>query len=342
MTGEGESQLEALGLPRSLSRDQAHDWVAAARRLHRETVGEPSDIMNDLRESGVYFNPVASGTRLRKSLELVSKEGAASQLYRMLPSIWKLNLPENRVLLTPEGIAGSYALQEAIKHTANSTVLPRSHAAPAVSGLLTQYSKWNRHRIGGVVALLEGTDKPMQYQAIGALLLMLINDNVGAHHALVAIKEDGSRRRELIDEAFFTASHAFTLGLAPASKIRSGGRQLIGGWIIGEIKRRLGSNFVSTTEKGSEPATVYVKEEGVPAALELIVRDLARGNRKRPSATDLAEAFDRLVEIFLVQRGPLAAFGDLHESPRRTQRLRTSLLEEYRKHLHEQDPARDA
>jgi hypothetical protein len=315
-----------LGLPDVISRSSALGLAKALRRLFEYSFGESRTLEDDLAASARFFDPVAQGQRLRRELELLDESPVQVE---ELPSDWILVLPRSRAILTPEGVVAMHVLQDATAATDDSSIFLRAATVEGCFRLLVQYRAWNRHRIEGVVALLEGRDKPLQHPAIGTLLTLLVNDNVGQRNALTRAGDNERERRRIIDEAFFGAVRAFTQVLSPTSRIKSGGDRLISGWYLGEISRRLGAGIRVTQPSAEEAGVVYLHEDAVQPALALVARDLARGNRIRPDLPVLALAYDALVDAFLERRGALASYGELHESPRLTARRREQLLAAY-------------
>lgn len=318
-----------LDLPEIMGLSTALDLHTRAERLFEATFGDSLTLESDLAASAELFDPVAQGQRLRRTIaQIVSPREHVEKL----PSSWKFNLPGGRVVLTPEGISAMHALRSAIA-TKNQDLLLRPFADAALNALLAQYRQWNRHRLSGVVRLLDGEDKPLQLQGIGALLTLLINGNVGPSRALTRANNRALERRQVIDSAFFAAVHSFTVVVAPSSKIKSGGDRLISGWYLGEIARRLPGLVLSQPSEAGDGA-VYLDEGSIDPAVDLIARDLSRGNRKRPTLDTLGAAFDGMVEAFLSQRSALASFGELHESPSQTRLLRDRVLTAYELRQH--------
>ena len=331
MTGdldEADSQRSSiyLGLPPVTTRRSANQAVRAAKQLFEHLYGPSEGIEEDLDRCSVYFDPVAQGQRLRReltSLERIEINASA------VPGRWLLRLPDEKLLLTPEGVAGMHALQYSLARSAGDAVLLEESVLESTAALLDRYVSWSRHRVNGVVRLLEGVDKPLQVQAAGALIALLINNNVGRTNAISRQDSRDLARRDAVDQAFFKPVAAFTRAIAPNSKIKSGGAKLISGWPMGEIARRFGSGFVANSPKDSGPGLIYIEPEGVERAIELIAKDLARGHRRRPTVNELAIAIDELVDVFRQNRSVLAGYGELHENSTNTAAIRGRILAAY-------------
>lgn len=315
-----------LGLPPVITRRSASQALRAAKQLFEYLYGPSESIEEDLDRSSVYFDPVAQGQRLRRELTSVERvEINASAV----PPRWLLRLPDEKLLLTPEGVAGMHALRNALVRNSGDAILLEESVLESSAVLLDRYVSWSRHRINGVVGLLEGIDKPLQVQAAGALIALLINNNVGRGSAISRQDSRDLARRDAVDQAFFEPVAAFTRVIAPNSKIKSGGAKLISGWPMGEIARRFGFGFVATSPKDSGPGLIYIEPEEVDRAIELIAKDLARGHRRRPTVSELASAIDELVEVFRQNRSVLAGYGELHENSTNTDAIRGKILAAY-------------
>jgi hypothetical protein len=316
-----------LALPDVLMRSEAHEAFKITALAFRSVYGESTTISADLDLAGRFFDPVATGQRLRREIEALDVDEDVR--LESLPEIWFLRVPVNKALLTPEGIAAMHALSSALKDNPASAIETRAYAEAATAALLARYRAWGHHRIRGVVGLLEGTDKPLQVQGAGILLALLVNGNVGEESALSRAGIGAVDKRDAIDRAFDAGVQAFTESLAPNSKRKSGSERLISGWKLGEVARRLGGGLVVKQSSDRSHDAVFVRPDRRDAALKLIARDLARGNRTIPSTAELGHAFDELVSAFLKERMTLASFGELHENARDTERLRAELLSQY-------------
>jgi len=312
-----------LDLPSVAGRRELKRLLRASTALFEGTLGTSETLESDLQKSSKYFDPVAQGQRLRRELtEVPVVEFDRS----VVPASWLFYLPEDRTLLGPEGIAGMHAVRMALSAGDSEAVHLDESLDTAVEALLLQYKRWSRHRLTGVVKLLEGDEKPLQIQAIGTLLALLINNNVGSSSGVGRYNEREVEKRDAIDTAFFEPVRAFTKVLAPESKVKSGGSKLISGWTMYEIARRFGPGFHVEPGRENRPGSVYIEPDRVSHAIALIARDLNRGHRRRTNLAELATAFDRLVEVFRENRGTLAGFGELNESADRTALVRQQLL----------------
>lgn len=319
------SLSSTLGLPQAMSVGTAKEMVRLASNVFELTIGPLSSLEHDLDRSSVFFDPVAQGARLRRALDAVTPVETTDRM----PQEWLLPLPSGSHVLTPEGVAALHLLRDALSAEEGSVIVLRDHVDAVLDALLAQYRTWSRHRISSVIGLLEGKDKPLQAQAAGTLITLLINNNVGPERSLPRYGEANLNRRNLIDEAFFNAVNSFTRVIAPKSRTKSGGGSLISGWYLGEIARRFGKGFVSTPPHEDMPGHAYVERDAVPRAILLIARDISRGNRDIPSVATFALAVGELVDSFRNNRSALAGLGALYESPTTTRAIRAQLLEAY-------------
>jgi hypothetical protein len=147
---------------------------------------------------------------------------------------------------------------------------------------------------------------------------------MGEDHAMIRFAADGPR--DLVDQAFFAPVNAFADVLSPK---RRGNRtaRLISGWMLYEVRRRVGDGLVIENYGKSKDGKVWIRPGRVPNIVDIIARDLARGHRPRVTSEGLAEAFDALVDKLRRELPRLAGFGLSHEQPTETRKLRVQLLE---------------
>lgn len=318
----------SLGLPDVLSRARCAVLHEHATRLFEAVYGPSGDLAADLEACAVMFNPVAQGKRLRDLIAALPELPSPGPC----PDRWLLRVGDDKHVLTPEGVAGLHALRACLSED-GETVLPALASRGPAGTLLDQYKEWNEHRIRSVVGLLRGEDKPLQVQAAGVVIALLVNDSTSPDRAVRRFAQGQQRARDDIDRAFFAPVQAFTVRIAPGSKTRSGGSRLISGWPLGEVARRLGGSLLVTKEQADRPGLAYIAPGRSDDALRVVARDLARGNRRRPTPETLEAGFLDLVSAFREQRGVLAGYGQLHEDPPNTERLRYKLLDQYRRAL---------
>lgn len=320
-----------LGLPTALDRARAHALEAWATTAFQAAYGESRDLGNDLLACARLFDPVAQGQRLRRELAAIASSDVPPDF---VPHIWYLSIADGAIVLTPEGVSGLHALRWALEFADEGQIVRLASSAQRASDqLLVVYRHWSQHRIRGVIGLLRGEEKPLQVQAAGLLIALLLNDHIGEDRALPRYGESDAGRRDEIDEAFFAPIARFTQELAPQTKLKSGAQRLITGWTMGEVARRLGPALVVTKPADNDPGLAYVAPSGVDAAIDLLTRDLARGNRKQPTVAQLEKGLDVFVEEFRASKGAFAGYGILHETNTNTARLRRVILRKYEEQL---------
>lgn len=322
-----------FSLPSAMSERSATELVHIGSGIFAATVGPMSDLTSDLQRSSVYFDPVAQGRRLRRALAEVPVSRDASRL----PDEWVVLLPSGASLLTPEGVAGVHALRTALDEQTDGIVMLNEHLVDALAALHVQYRKWSRHRLDSVIGLLEGTDKPLQAQAAGVLIALLFNGNTSRDHALPRFGESNPQQRKIIDDAFFTAAKAFVKEVSPTSLTRSGSGRLISGWPMHEIARRVGAELVVEKPTEIEPGYVYLDSAAIPRAVDLIARDLQRGNRDIPSLDAFESGVDGVANSLQSVSAQLAGARAFHETPPNTRRTRDHLLQAYARQFRENE-----
>jgi hypothetical protein len=140
------------------------------------------------------------------------------------------------------------------------------------------------------------------------------------------------RPRDVVDKAFFSAVNAFADVLSPS---RRGSRSstLISGWMLYEVRRRVGDGLVIEDFGGGQDGRVWIKQDHQQEIIATITRDLSRGHRPKVSVEGLANAFDALVIELRRQLSSLAGFGLSHEQPTETRRLRVRILDAFASYL---------
>jgi hypothetical protein len=246
-----------------------------------------------------------------------------------LPEDWVVALPSGATLLTPEGIAALHAIRNALEESTDGVVLLQDFLVEAMVTLHAQYRRWARHRLNGVIGLLEGTDKPLQAQAAGVLVALLLNDNTSREKALPRYGDSNPEQRKTIDDAFLAVARAFTKTAAPGSQTRSGSGGLISGWPMHEIARRFGTGLVVEKPTEAEAGFVYIDSASVQRAIELVARDMRRGNREIPSVEAFEAGVEAVVRTLHEVSAQLAGARAFHESPPNTRRVRARLVEAY-------------
>lgn len=288
---------------------------------------EPRNLDDDLELCRRWFDPVAQGQRLRRELAQLS------ELPRDLSNPgdpYTLTVAKQKWLVTPEGRCCLDLLKK-FPPGLQSWHITSSDTAYYDRLLAHLYHDWSRHRIDSVVALLEGSNKPLQIPAAGVLIALLVNGNISESNALVRFSADGPR--DLIDKAFFAAINAFSDVLVPGRRGNRNSR-LISGWMLYEARRRVGDGLVIQDIGNGRNGKVWIRPECESDIIQVIARDLARGHRPKVTVATLGSAFDALVQELRCELPKMAGFGLSHEQPTETRRLRVRLLQSLDEYMH--------
>lgn len=306
-----------LGVSGRITTAQAHELIEDLTKAWAFVYGRPvGDLDSDLELCRFWFDPVAQGQRLRREISRLDPmpEGISDPQHPLT-----LRVDDGKWLVTPEGRCALDLLMS----------LPKSQAFHDVSAAQTAhydqrlarlYRDWCRHRLRSVVALLSGTNKPLQVAAAGIVVALLVNRSTSEQRALIRYTTDPAR--SVVDNAFFVPVQQFADVLAP-SRRRSGiSARLISGWMLYEARRRIGDALVVSDGGAERNGAVWIQALRESSVIDTVARDLVRGHRARVTADKFVEAFDRLVVEMRRESKALAGFGLAHERPRDTQRLR--------------------
>ena len=315
MNSLGVDALAQLGLPLTLGRAatlRMRDelellWTDATRR-------EPEDLSADLEALRAYFDPVATGRRLREAL-LALPPRSVDALIVSEPLI--VNVADSRALITPEGRIALALLDDGIAASDDVVTLDREEAAAMLTLLLATYRDWGRHRLNGVLTLIEG-GKALQISAVAGALTLLVNRSDLPERAMPRLQD--ARPRDAIDAAFRAPLAAFADVISPSDRRSAQKERLISGWTLHEVNRRLPGALVIENDR------IYVEPAQRDALVSFLGRELARPRRKLDEHR-LAQGFDALVESFREHADILATFGVSFERPSETRRLRAELLD---------------
>jgi hypothetical protein len=316
-----------IGLSGTIDEISARELALSIRLIWKETMKkEPGDLQDDLALCRRWFDPVAQGQRLRRELSELNEFPEA--IANPGPP-FTLEVASGKYLVTPEGRC-ALDLLEKLPADSAAWFIDSSTQAYYDRTLAVIYQSWSRHRIDSVIALLEGKTKPLQIPAAGVVIALLVNGSVSEERAMIRFAAE--RPRELVDKAFFSAVNAFADILSPS---RRGSRSstLISGWMLYEVRRRVGEGLVIEDFGVGQDGRVWIKAGREADIIDVIARDLARGHRSKVSTDGLATAFDALVSELRRQLSSLAGFGLSHEQPTETRRLRSRILTSFAGYL---------
>jgi len=310
-----------LGLPEYLEATKAQSLVTALTKTWTATMGKPpEDLDGDLAACRRWFDPVAQGQRLRREL---------AQLRQLSPDVsdpgppLTLNVGPAKRLVTPEGRCALDLLTSLPDRSVHA--LTDAQLMPYDRLLAHLYAGWGRHRLQSVVDLLVGSTKPLQIPAAGVVIALLVNRCTSEARALTRFALGSTR--DIVDRAFFGAVQAFTDVLAPRRRARRNDPHLVSGWMLYEAARRLGEGLIVQEARNGHDGKVWIRAEAEGDAIDVVARDLVRGNRAHATQERLGLAYDALVSALRKDLPKLAGFGLVHERPQHSRELRQRLLE---------------
>jgi hypothetical protein len=345
------------GIPRTLGRYDAVRLLAALDALWE--VQTPAKLRSDDQEAlSLWFDPLARGQRLRAALDalpaaadIVLREDRET-LSRYEDTAFLLNTGEGRLLVTPEGRALMYMLKRVLiddlandgapggessrppsngAENGETTVaagpqsglvnLPWEAIDEADAALLRRYREWALQRLTSVVNLRTGQGAPMLPQAVGLVLLLLLNGNVGSARALPRPERDADRRA--VDAAVAAVTSAFVDALVPRTSRRTptaGAYSLYGGYALTEARRRFGADLATNP--------VYIAVDAVDRVLDRLGLELAR--RDDLDVERIAGAIDLFGTAYREHRSMLAAYGLAKGRPGAAADLRRALVDRVR------------
>lgn len=288
-------------------------WTAVFKR-------PPGDLGDDLALARQWFDPVAQGQRLRR--EIAALDPLPDHLMAPEPPM-AVSVGPGRWLVTPEGRCVLDLLQS-LPGEEPGHLISNDQLAPYERRLAVLYRDWSRHRLDSVIDLLQGATKPLQIPAAGIVVALLVNRSTAEERALVRYTSDPERR--VIDQAFFGPIEAFADVLAPSRRRSSLSARLISGWMLYEVRRRVGSNMVLVDARAGRNGSVWIRSAGIDDVVDTVSRDLVRGHRARATEERFTNAFDDLVDHLRRDSSALAGYGLAHERPRETRRIRQSFV----------------
>lgn len=293
--------------------------MKAHLRTHRD-FAELAHLQDDLKKLHHWFNPTATGRRLRDALDAVPLmgPGLAAQVGG-LDAFGDLveKVDDTRVLVSPEGRVAMWILAVGLDLSEDSQPdesiwFSQQHVMSAWALLHDTYLEWNRQRIRDVTGLLRDETATFRPSAIALLLVLLINRNTSKERRLPAPVE--ARLSNDVSRAIAQPALAFTkaLGGTRDSKADARGLEIYRGWAAGEIARRLGSGF--HREDG-----IWIDEDTVGAAEDRLVTALA--GRPAKQLEQVPFALNSLRHEYERVRPQLTTLGIAHERPSVTKRL---------------------
>ena len=151
-------------------------------------------LRKDLEKLHHWFNPTATGRRLRDALNAVPplRPGLAAQVGGM-DALGDLveKVDDSRVLVSPEGRVAMWILAVGLDLSKDTEPdegiwFSQQHVMSAWATLHDTYFEWNRQRIRDVTGLLRDETATFRPSAIALLLVLLINRNTSKERRLPA------------------------------------------------------------------------------------------------------------------------------------------------------------
>jgi hypothetical protein len=304
------------GLPRTWDSEPAQDLADDLIGIWRAQMGRlPSDLEADLWSLEVYFNPIATGQRLRQALSdlPVTHTRSPSSTEPLV-----LVVGDSKHLVTPEGRVFLEAISVQLKDRVRSTIhLGLGDYQHAQAELLGLYRSWSQRRIRDVLHLQSDVAAPMLPQSLGVIILLLINGNTSSKRPLRRPSDPADLA--FVDDKTQDAIAAFADTLSPPrGKRRRDQYSLYRGYALTEARRRLGSQRLVV--KGND---IFIAENAVKESLDRVISEL----RRRAVSPDLAaRSFDALLNAYMEARPTLAAYGLAYERPSATSAIRDSIV----------------
>ncbi|WHE37206.1 hypothetical protein [Microbacterium sp. BDGP8] len=276
-------------------------------------------LAEDLRLMKFWFDPIASGKRLRDILSSIEPLGVSGE---GIPDELLLAIDSERWLVTPEGRAVMWAIEASVDGNLDSfpdqTNIYISQGTIRTALVLVHdvYRDWNLQRITGVTGLLSAETATLRPTAAGLLLVLLLNRNTSPQRRLPP-PDDPNASAEMT-RAIAAPAIAFARELAGTEKASSRGVDLYRGWAMGEIARRLGAGLHRASDG------VWIDPDYEDAARQRLIDALSdrpdRIRRRLPRAVDAALGeYERV-------RPVLSGLGMAHERPSNTRRLRDDIV----------------
>ncbi len=299
----------------------AVDALEAARELRAvwlaQTNNPPGELQTDLESLSRWFDPKARGERLRRELAALPTSSA------VLGEPFIISTGDGRHLVSPEGRC-LYALLASLPTDSDRIITLNSvQAADLEDALLDVYRRWAQQRLRDVIALQAGDAPPLLPQAIGQVLLLLVNGSVGRQNAM-RVPETPQDARTL-DEQQSAVVEAFADTLSPPSL--AGRRRsrdmysLRSGYSLTEARRRLGAALVIDNKRRE----IFLESGSEDAVIVRLADEIRRRDPKELER--LPAALDALVVAYEKARPTLAAYGQAYSSPSRPRAVGERLVQ---------------
>lgn len=315
--GAGDSWL---GVPRVLDRAEAERLTEALDSLW-VSQGTAAGAAGDSDIKKAWFDPLARGARLRAALDALplAREvvGDLDDVNLRPPLVLKIG--PDRLIVTLEGRALADLLRDQLSNSgdARRIRLRWSDTDATDAMLIEKYRELVLSKLDSVVRLRTGTAPPLLPQAIGQVLLLLLNGNIGADRGLRRPKSPSDQRA--VDEAVAAMVSDFAERISPSKRGRAAGAySLYSGYAMTEARRRLGSDLTLNP--------IAIAAGSRDRVIDRLITDLVRRGTSREDALDGLAA---LIAEYERRRPELALYGLAQGRPSDAAALRRAFADRY-------------
>jgi len=321
-----------FGLPYRLGGRQAESVALDLEKRFEVQHGRaPDTIESDLEAMrSTVFNPVSREAKIRDTLDEWRPELSFDPPYPEAQIVedvgdgaWAIT-PEGRVAIS---ILNKHVRQLALSKSDGPEPIDEWNIAAAEHLLRVTYREWSSYRLTRVVKLREGLERPMLPVALGTILFLLINGNIGSDQALSQPKSDDDQ--QALDDAITKPILAFSAAFDEArqSRRRDQHVRLYNGYALSEARRRLG-DVIRLERSGEGPGkgarSVYISSEGREKAVAALAREISARELPR----DRVEfALDSFISAYQETQPALAAFAISNGRPSTSRDIRNEILE---------------
>lgn len=302
-----------FGLPTALSADRAQRLVDALAACWAAQFGQPpGQLMDDLHLLHSWFNPRATGARLRGLIDTLPELPEV-----VIPpgfDVLFLEIEEYRHVVSPEGRV-MLELLAATQPEDGLCLVDSTRADQTLDLLAETYRVWNTDNLRRVVQLLAGETETLRPGAAGLLLVLLVNRNTSPERRLPRTLGDEVRASE-VQDAITGPAAAWSRTFSNRSTVTKPFR-LYQGWELPELRRRLGS-LLQVDSDG-----VYIDGDA-DAALDRVTADLAR--RPESFRSKVPEAFKAMLTEYARRRPVLRGLNIGFEIPSNTAEIERRLI----------------
>ena len=307
-----------FGLPLSLPKETAIRLIDFLTQIWWSNYGRSLKELNtDLNITKQFFDPIATGRKLRQHLASVSSLAANAQPDVNISGL-VVSLGEDRYVLRPEGRIVIDVLQAA-ETNGDYVILPMRALLAPTQLIADLYRQWNGQRLEDVLKLLSGSE-PLQAQPLGIALWLLVNRCTSPDRAIQVKKADADYSRRL-DAALRPAVDAFASHLVKTGEARERKEfSLYSAWQLTEVARRLGPRLILGQQ-------IYIAPGAEDAVIDILATDLRR--RRAFDAEQLHVALETFHNAFKASAPQLATVSSFHEFPHETQRILSEIERRY-------------